>query len=248
MRLENANIDAVNVPWLRNKLGLVSQEPVLFNRTIADNIRYGDLAGTATMDQVMEAARRANLHTWVASLPAGYDTLVGSGGRQLSVGQRQRLAIAQTLVRWDTGHRGENIINLTTVPRAPRIMLLDEATSTLDFENEKAVQVGRGGDLVPGLSWLCAGEPGGQPLHPGDGLQRRHLRPVVRPHLRARGRRRARVRRPPGAVGRARRVLGHVARSQHRALAALTSRASHRDRKCVVSRVMCVLVCIVTIC
>ena len=106
MRLENANIDAVNVPWLRNKLGLVSQEPVLFNRTIADNIRYGDLAGTATMDQVMEAARRANLHTWVASLPAGYDTLVGSGGRQLSVGQRQRLAIAQTLVRWDTGHRG----------------------------------------------------------------------------------------------------------------------------------------------
>ena len=105
MRLENANIDAVNVPWLRNKLGLVSQEPVLFNRTIADNIRYGDLAGTATMDQVMEAARRANLHTWVASLPAGYDTLVGSGGRQLSVGQRQRLAIAQTLVRWDTEHR-----------------------------------------------------------------------------------------------------------------------------------------------
>ena len=142
MRLENANIDAVNVPWLRNKLGLVSQEPVLFNRTIADNIRYGDLAGTATMDQVMEAARRANLHTWVASLPAGYDTLVGSGGRQLSVGQRQRLAIAQTLVRWDTGHRAGNTIDLTTVPRAPRIMLLDEATSTLDFENEKAVQVG----------------------------------------------------------------------------------------------------------
>ena len=144
MRLENANIDAVNVPWLRNKLGLVSQEPVLFNRTIADNIRYGDLAGTATMDQVMEAARRANLHTWVASLPAGYDTLVGSGGRQLSVGQRQRLAIAQTLVRWGTEHRAGNTIDLTTVPRAPRIMLLDEATSTLDFENEKAVQVGGG--------------------------------------------------------------------------------------------------------
>ena len=146
MRIENANIDAVNVAWLRNKLGLVSQEPVLFNRTIADNIRYGDLAGTATMDQVMEAARRANLHTWVASLPAGYDTLVGSGGRQLSVGQRQRLAIAQTLVRWDTGagSQGYHCIDLTTVSRAPRIMLLDEATSTLDFENEKAVQVGGG--------------------------------------------------------------------------------------------------------
>ena len=122
MRLENANIDAVNVPWLRNKLGLVSQEPVLFNRTIADNIRYGDNTRDVSMEEVIEAARKANIHSFVSSLPSGYETNIGGKGKQLSGGQKQRVAIARALVR------------------NPAILLLDEATSALDSESEKIVQ------------------------------------------------------------------------------------------------------------
>ena len=76
-----------------------------------------------TLDQIIEAAKVANIHTWVASLPEGYDTMVGSGGVLLSVGQKQRIAIARALIR------------------SPRIILMDEATSALDFENERAVWV-----------------------------------------------------------------------------------------------------------
>ena len=142
MRVENANIDALNVPWLRSKIGIVDQvvffdlqitliviqnyslqDPNLFDRSIADNIKYGSLSQDVTLDQIIEAAKVANIHTWVASLPEGYDTMVGSGGVLLSVGQKQRIAIARALIR------------------SPRIILMDEATSALDFENERAVWV-----------------------------------------------------------------------------------------------------------
>jgi len=122
LNLENNNIKSLNLPWVRSKLGLVSQEPVLFDRTIAENIKYGDNEREVSMEEVLEAARKANIHSFVTSLPGGYDTKVGSKGTQLSGGQKQRVAIARALVR------------------NPRILLLDEATSALDTESEKIVQ------------------------------------------------------------------------------------------------------------
>jgi len=122
LEMEKQNIQSLNLPWMRSKLGLVSQEPVLFDRTIADNIKYGDNEREVTMEEVMEAARRANIHNFVTGLPGGYETKVGSKGTQLSGGQKQRVAIARALVR------------------NPRILLLDEATSALDTESEKIVQ------------------------------------------------------------------------------------------------------------
>ena len=119
LNIEQQNIEALNLPWFRSKLGLVSQEPVLFDRTISDNIKYGDNEREVSMEEVMDAARRANIHNFVTSLPSGYDTKVGSKGTQLSGGQKQRVAIARALVR------------------NPRILLLDEATSALDTESEK---------------------------------------------------------------------------------------------------------------
>jgi len=122
IELEGSNIESLNLPYVRSKLGIVSQEPVLFDRSIADNIRYGDNEREVSMEEVIAAARKANIHSFVAALPEGYDTRVGGKGTQLSGGQKQRVAIARALVR------------------NPRILLLDEATSALDMESEKVVQ------------------------------------------------------------------------------------------------------------
>merc|ERR1711997_1389919 len=108
--------------YVRSKLGIVSQEPVLFDRSIVENIKYGDNERTVSMEEVMDAARKANIHSFVNALPAGYDTKVGSKGTQLSGGQKQRIAIARALVR------------------NPKILLLDEATSALDTASEACVQ------------------------------------------------------------------------------------------------------------
>ncbi|NXA32825.1 ABCBB protein, partial [Eudromia elegans] len=112
----------VNVEFLRSKIGVVSQEPVLFDCSIADNIKYGSATQELSMAEVVEAARKAQLHDFVMSLPQKYETNVGAQGSQLSRGQKQRIAIARAIIR------------------DPKILLLDEATSALDTESEKTVQ------------------------------------------------------------------------------------------------------------
>jgi ATP-binding cassette subfamily B (MDR/TAP) protein 1 len=111
----------LNVRWYRNEIGLVSQEPTLFDTTIAENIKFG--MSEATQADIEEAARSANAHDFIMKFPEGYDTLVGTASSsQISGGQKQRVAIARALLR------------------KPKVLLLDEATSALDTESEKVVQ------------------------------------------------------------------------------------------------------------
>ncbi|ESO94117.1 hypothetical protein LOTGIDRAFT_145119, partial [Lottia gigantea] len=120
--IDKHDIKDLNIQWLRSQMGIVSQEPVLFDRSIAENIAYGDNTREVPMDEIITAARNANIHQFISELPEGYDTRVGEKGGQLSGGQKQRVAIARALVR------------------NPKILLLDEATSALDTESEKVVQ------------------------------------------------------------------------------------------------------------
>ncbi|KAG8377946.1 hypothetical protein BUALT_Bualt08G0086700 [Buddleja alternifolia] len=118
--LDGHELGKLQLKWLRSQIGLVSQEPALFATTIADNILFGKEG--ADMDQIIEAAKAANAHSFIQSLPDGYRTQVGEGGTQLSGGQKQRIAIARAILR------------------DPKILLLDEATSALDAESESIVQ------------------------------------------------------------------------------------------------------------
>ncbi|XP_078084324.1 bile salt export pump [Mustelus asterias] len=120
--IDGHNTETVNIVFLRSKIGIVSQEPVLFDCSIAENIKYGNNSRQVSMDEVTAASRKAQLHDFVMSLPKKYDTNVGAQGSQLSRGQKQRIAIARAIVR------------------DPKILLLDEATSALDTESEKIVQ------------------------------------------------------------------------------------------------------------
>ncbi|XP_066999280.2 multidrug resistance protein homolog 49 isoform X2 [Anabrus simplex] len=120
--VDNHDVCTLPLETLRSQLGIVSQEPVLFDRTIAENIAYGDNSRTVPMDEIIAAAKKSNIHSFIAALPQGYETRLGSKGTQLSGGQKQRIAIARALVR------------------NPRILLLDEATSALDNQSEKVVQ------------------------------------------------------------------------------------------------------------
>jgi len=114
------DIRAVTQNSLRRALGIVPQDTVLFNDTVRYNIAYGDTS--ATPAQVEEAARAARIHDFIVSTPKGYDTMVGERGLKLSGGEKQRVAIARTLLK------------------NPPIVIFDEATSALDSANERAIQ------------------------------------------------------------------------------------------------------------
>lgn len=117
---ENIPISSVHLAGLRNSFGLVSQEPILFSRTIAENISLG--LDSVSPEEIENAAILAGIHSEILLLPQGYNTMVGEFGSKLSGGQKQRIAIARVLIR------------------NPPILLFDEATSALDSTSEKLIQ------------------------------------------------------------------------------------------------------------
>ncbi|KAB2634222.1 ABC transporter B family member 11-like [Pyrus ussuriensis x Pyrus communis] len=118
--IDGINLKEFQLKWIRQKIGLVSQEPILFTCSIKDNIAYGK--DGATNEELRAAAELANAAKFIDNLPQGLDTMVGEHGTQLSGGQKQRVAIARAILK------------------DPRILLLDEATSALDAESERVVQ------------------------------------------------------------------------------------------------------------
>jgi ATP-binding cassette subfamily B (MDR/TAP) protein 1 len=120
--LDGVNIKTFKLSWLRQQMGLVCQEPIIFNESIHANIAYGKQGSTATEDEIIAVAKAANAHNFISSLPNGYETLVGESGTHLSGGQKQRIAIARAILK------------------DPKILLLDQATNELDAESELVVQ------------------------------------------------------------------------------------------------------------
>lgn len=121
LTIDGIDVRDVTFSSLRQQIGLVPQETMLFNATIRENILYGRL--DATEEEVVEAAKAANAHSFIMQLPQRYDTIVGDRGNSLSGGQRQRIAIARAILK------------------DPRILILDEATSALDTESEKSYRL-----------------------------------------------------------------------------------------------------------
>ena len=118
--VDGVDLAMTDAAWLRRQVGVVLQEDVLFNRTVAENIALADPA--MPMQRIVDAANLAGAHEFILELPEGYDTMVGERGCSLSGGQRQRIAIARALVN------------------DPRVLIFDEATSALDYESERIIQ------------------------------------------------------------------------------------------------------------
>ena len=117
--IDQQNIDSVTQTSLRDNIGIVPQDTVLFNHSIEHNIRYAKL--DATDEEIHQAAKHANIHDFIVSLPQGYDTVVGERGLKLSGGEKQRIAIARVILK------------------NPRILVFDEATSSLDSHSEQLI-------------------------------------------------------------------------------------------------------------
>jgi ATP-binding cassette subfamily B protein len=120
IRIDGRDYRELDLADFRRQIGIVLQEPFLFNGTIAENIAYGKPG--ATFEEIMVAAKAANAHDFILSKPDGYDTIVGERGGRLSGGERQRVSIARAILH------------------DPRILILDEATSSVDVETEKEIQ------------------------------------------------------------------------------------------------------------
>ena len=118
--IDGQDIRKVTLDSLREQVGIVPQETVLFNGSVYDNILYGRL--DATREEVEAAAKAANAHDFIMQLPNGYETMLGDRGMNISGGQRQRISIARAILK------------------NPQILILDEATSALDTESERVVQ------------------------------------------------------------------------------------------------------------
>jgi ATP-binding cassette subfamily B protein len=118
--IDGVDIRDYDVRWLRRQVGIVLQEPYLFHGTVAENIRYGN--DSAKENEIIRAAKAANAHDFIVGFPDGYDTMVGERGQSLSGGERQRISIARAILH------------------NPRILILDEATSSVDSETEKQIQ------------------------------------------------------------------------------------------------------------
>ncbi|CAF0798225.1 unnamed protein product, partial [Didymodactylos carnosus] len=120
--VDDQDIKELHLQWYRAQIGIVNQEPVLFDLSIRENIAYGDHSRDIPIDEIIEAAQKANIHQFIQTLPEGYETNVGSKGTQVSGGEKQRICIARALVK------------------NRKILLFDEPTSSLDAENGKVVQ------------------------------------------------------------------------------------------------------------
>jgi subfamily B ATP-binding cassette protein MsbA len=118
--LDGVNLNDIDHVWLRKQIGVVSQEIFLFNDTIENNIKY--CKTDAGHDDVVEAAKKAQIHDFIMGLPDGYDTVIGERGAKLSVGQRQRISIARAFLK-----------------DSP-LLILDEPTSAIDVETERSIK------------------------------------------------------------------------------------------------------------
>ncbi|MBC8064289.1 MAG: ATP-binding cassette domain-containing protein, partial [Chlorobia bacterium] len=120
IKIDGVDYREISLQDLRNQIGIVLQEPFLFNGTIADNIAYGKPG--ASFEEIVIASKAANAHNFVLGKADGYDSMVGEKGAKLSGGERQRVSIARAILH------------------NPRILILDEATSSVDVETEKQIQ------------------------------------------------------------------------------------------------------------